>query len=166
MATEINVKVPPLAQKPASPLPAQAPAKQPIKASWQPGDIDPASEIIRVPEGKPDVLVFIKTPQGYQKVMEIDKGGDSLFGSGPAASEFTEILTEAISRKLSVTCKAAPGNAGIDSVSDQLTLVREQLDAKRRQDEFALVLLGIGIAAAVLCTIVYLVLGKLQGRGR
>lgn len=174
MATEINVKVPPLAQSQLSPSKTAAPAAPPAtlpqkpatRSLWLSGDPEPAQECLKLPEGRPDIIVFIKTKDGYAKAMEIDKGGDSLFGSGAVASEFTEILTEAISRKLSVTCKAVTGSPEMESISGQLALVREQLEAKRRQDEFAMVLLGVGLVAAVLCTIVYLVLAKLQSRRR
>lgn len=157
MATEINVKVPPLPQKPIAQ--ATLPQKPASKASWVMDGPEPDS--VKIPEGKPDVLVLIKTQAGYVKAMEIDRAGDSLFGTGPVATEFTEILTEAISQKLSVTCKSGT-DGGIEALSKQISIVQGQLDARRRQDDFALTLLIIGLAAAVLCTIVYLVLARLQ----
>lgn len=170
MATEINVKIPPLAQAQIQPKPApanQLPQKPASKTAWVHGMVEPEpADTLKVPDSKPDVIVFIKTRDGYQKAMEIDKGGDSLFGSGAAAGEFTEILTEAISQKLSVTCKTAGSQSGINAVTEQIAYVRQQLDEKKTRDEFAMILLGIGLAAAVLVTISYLVIGKIQNRRR
>lgn len=162
MATELHVKTPLTAQA----SPGQTPQRPASKSSWIGGSLEAPGETIKVPEGRPDVLVFVKTGDGYEKAMEIDRGGDSLFGTGPVATEFTEILAEAISQKLSITCKAAPSGNAVSAVQENVIYIREMLEEKKKQDEFAVTLLGIALAAAVIITIIFLIIGRIQSRGR
>jgi hypothetical protein len=166
VATEINVKTPPLPQKPVAQAPRKDLPQHPAsKADWLTGEGDVAPDLIKVPDGRPDVIVFVKTEKGYAKVMELDRGGESLFGTGEAAREFTETLAQAISRKMTVNCLRAEGEALTEEDSTNIRYIKEQIDTRRKMDEFAAGLLAVGTAVIFLTVIIFMLLGKTRGRG-
>lgn len=167
MATEVNVKPAPLPQKPVAQAPRKdLPQKPASKADWVTAEGDLSPEILKVPEGRPDVVVYVRTEKGYTKVMEMDRGGESLFGTGEAAKEFTETLATAISRKMTVNCLKAEAEPRSEEDSQTLRYIKEQIDLRRKMDEFSAGLLAVGMGTAFLVVLIFILLGKVRGRGR
>jgi hypothetical protein len=156
VATDNLLRAVPATMKP---LPQKPAAKLPWAGSG--GEVLP--DLLKIPDNRPDVLIFVKTPSGYVKAMEIDRNGESLFGTGEAAKNFTGVLTEAISSKLRLDCPT-PEIPGLVQISDSIRHVELQLESRRKLDEFAALLLGIAIAAATISVLAFFIVSKMRGR--
>lgn len=154
MATELT-------QRPAPP--AETPKVLPQRPASRSGWVEPEGaapvEPPKPADQHPDALLLIKTPGGYAKALEIEKGKD-LFPEGSAAREFTEILAKSLSEKMAANCT----ESGSREIRAALEDIRIQLDARRKMDEFAALLLAIALAAGLLTTIAFFVIGKIRGR--
>jgi hypothetical protein len=143
---------------PKAPLPTETTRVLPQKpASGWVNPENPAS--VEPPEAPPEALLLIKTPNGYVKALELSKGKD-LFAEGAPAREFSELLAKHIAQNLSASCQ----ESGTTEVSSSLKEIKAQLDARRKMDEFAALLLAIALGAGFLSTVAYFVIGKIRGR--
>lgn len=132
----------------------QLPQKPASKANWltTSGEKELPPDAVRVPDPKPDIVVLIKTDSGYVKALEMERGGDTLIGQGPVAEQFSDIVADAISRKMTLTCKPAEGSDSGFSESDRASLeyVRRSLDTQQKFDRAQSLFFFIAVAAIVL----------------
>lgn len=140
------------ADKPQTPI-SQLPQKPASKASWlaQAGEKELPPDTVKVPDPKPDVVVLIKTPQGYVKALEMERGGDTLIGQGPVAEQFADIVADAISRKVTVTCKPAEGEGGFtEADAASLEYVRSMVESRQKYERAQSFLFFVAVTALVL----------------
>lgn len=156
MATEV----------PTRPI-AQLPQKPASKPAWLNGEGEPVGEVLKIPEDRPDLVVFIKTQAGYVKAMQMNKEGDSLFGTGEVAHEFTEIVSEAISKKIHITCVPPEDSARSSAAAKETSRIVLAYIEKQKEFEVAVTKLVItSFAAVVIGIIAFLIINKMRGRGR
>lgn len=143
---------------PKAPLPTETTKVLPQRpaSGWVNPENPTSAEPSEVP---PEALLLIKTPNGYVKALELSKGKD-LFAEGAPAREFSELLAKHISQTMSASCQGS----GTTEVTTALKEIKAQLDARRKMDEFAALLLAIALGAGFLSTVAYFVIGKIRGR--
>ncbi len=145
---------------------AQTSQKSGAKPAWLNGEGEPVGEFLKIPEDRPDLVVFIKTQAGYAKAMQMNKDGEALFGTGEASAEFTEILSGAISKKINVTC--APPEEDESTTNTNLEtsqLVRTYIQKQKDFESAATKLLIVSFGSVLVAILANLIISKMRSRG-
>lgn len=121
-------------------------------------------DMIKVPEHRPSLLVYVRTQAGYVQALEIDRDGDSLFGKGEVARDLTEILSDAIAKKITIECKAEAVPSLSKADSESIAYIREAAEARKKLDEFSVAVIVVAMVLGSFAWLAFAILNRMRNR--